>query len=87
MIENKNVTIINSIQNILDACLHEMRNFGAVEVCHVYREQNKVADLLAKHSLLHEFGLMIYERPPGSLLETIKDDKAGVSWPRRIPIL
>lgn len=51
-------------QNLIEACVRELRNFSKVEIAHVVREQNKAADAIAKLAETHAPELTVYEEPP-----------------------
>ncbi|CAL1361451.1 unnamed protein product [Linum trigynum] len=53
-----------------------------VQLDHTYREGNRVADWLSKHSLVYPFGMHELEAPPSELARIIREDLMGVSFPR-----
>lgn len=51
--------------------------FGKIRFVHVFREQNKVADALAKKALEFDKGIRIFDRMPNWVLPMIMDDRIG----------
>lgn len=61
-----------------------MHEFTAVWVCHIYKEANGCADILAGLGCDHEVGYKVYDHAPGCLHLALLSDCIGVSTPRRI---
>ncbi|CAL1353630.1 unnamed protein product [Linum trigynum] len=57
-----------------------------VRISHVYREGNRVADWLSKHSLVYPYGVHELAHPPAGLLSILRDDVQGVAFQRRVVI-
>ncbi|CAL1373122.1 unnamed protein product [Linum trigynum] len=55
-----------------------------VQLAHTYREGNRVADWLSKHSLVYPFGTYELDEPPGDLKKIMQEDLLGVSFPRQV---
>ncbi|CAL1353808.1 unnamed protein product [Linum trigynum] len=55
-----------------------------VQLVHTYREGNRVADWLSKHSLVYPFGTYELENPPLELDRICTEDIVGVSFPRQV---
>ncbi|CAL1399438.1 unnamed protein product [Linum trigynum] len=55
-----------------------------VNLVHVYREGNRVADWLSKHSLVYPYGMHELETPPNELLSLLQDDLRGTTFARSI---
>ncbi|XVF81675.1 hypothetical protein PTKIN_Ptkin15bG0174300 [Pterospermum kingtungense] len=74
-------------QNLLSV-IHDLlvRNWE-VQVSHIYRECNRVADLLASIVVTHARGLCVEENPPRVVQDALWDDIIGVAWSRRIAVL
>ncbi|XP_019165694.1 PREDICTED: uncharacterized protein LOC109161659 [Ipomoea nil] len=64
--------------NILETCKKELRNMEIWQVELIVRDQNQVADALAKISARYSLGLHILWKPPDEVLGLIEDDSAGV---------
>lgn len=74
-----------NIDNLVQRCLEVSRDFEDVRFNHVYREQNRLADALAKQSL-HQFGgLSDLMTIPTDLEDIFYEDQAGASFQRFIP--
>ncbi|XVF67677.1 hypothetical protein PTKIN_Ptkin10aG0140800 [Pterospermum kingtungense] len=73
-------------QNLLSAIRELLARNWEVQVFHIYRECNRVADLLASRAVLHERGLHIVDIPSGTIQDALWDDVIGVAWSRRIPV-
>nr|GMC64988.1 DNA annealing helicase and endonuclease ZRANB3 isoform X1 [Ipomoea batatas] len=56
-----------------------------MEVRHVYLEQNRVADELAKHALTHQMGLIMIDDVPSGLKDKLREDQLGARFQQRIP--
>lgn len=68
----------NCSQNLIEACLITMKDFEEVEVSHIFREKNKVADAMAR---LSRGNMVIYDRTPDALVRILGEDSCGaVSW-------
>ncbi|XP_040367367.1 uncharacterized protein LOC121050646 [Rosa chinensis] len=52
-------------------------------ISHIFRECNMTADALAKMSIEHAPGLIMFEDPPAHAVQAFLDDLDGVSRPRR----
>lgn len=65
--------------NILEACKRELRNFESWQIIHIAREQNKVADAIAKHASRLTKGVHILHNPPEEIIGLLEDDIIGLS--------
>ena len=54
-----------------------------VKVYHVYREANRVADILANLGCAQPLGVIVHDTPPRDVLEALYADSLGVYWSRR----
>lgn len=72
------------LPNIIQRCVHESRKFSRVVFNHVFREQNRLADALAKLALRGQCGLHIYDSTPPALQDAVLDDQRGVGFKRRV---
>ncbi|CAL1391746.1 unnamed protein product [Linum trigynum] len=57
-----------------------------VRIVHTYREGNRAADWLSKHSLVYPNGVYELTEPPDGLRQVLRDDMLGVTSQRRIVI-
>ncbi|CAL1400076.1 unnamed protein product [Linum trigynum] len=55
-----------------------------VSIGHVYREGNRVADWLSKHSLVYPLGMHELVDPPPALAPILMEDCMGISFQRRV---
>ncbi|CAL1377168.1 unnamed protein product [Linum trigynum] len=55
-----------------------------VNLSHTYREGNRFADWLSKHSLVYPYGMHELADPPPGVVPLIRDDMMGVTFERRI---
>ncbi|CAL1368627.1 unnamed protein product [Linum trigynum] len=55
-----------------------------VNLSHTYREGNRVADWLSKHSLVYPYGMHELVDPPLGVVPLIMDDLMGVTFERRV---
>ncbi|CAL1409286.1 unnamed protein product [Linum trigynum] len=55
-----------------------------VQLVHSYREGNRVADWLSKHSLVYPFGMHELDDPPKAARAKLREDVIGVSIPRMV---
>ncbi|CAL1412960.1 unnamed protein product [Linum trigynum] len=55
-----------------------------VSIVHTYREGNRAADWLSKHSLVYPYGMHELTNPPRELVQILQDDSMGVSFDRRV---
>ncbi|CAL1397774.1 unnamed protein product [Linum trigynum] len=55
-----------------------------VNITHTYREGNRVADWLSKHSLVYPYGMHELIDPPSDLGRFLHDDEMGVTFERRV---
>ncbi|XVF83230.1 hypothetical protein PTKIN_Ptkin16aG0117600 [Pterospermum kingtungense] len=72
-------------QTLLSAVEELPERDWEVQVKHIYRECNRVADHLAFTTLLHERGLQVLRFPSPSVQRLIWEDNVGIAWARRIP--
>jgi hypothetical protein len=62
-----------------------MKAFNNVQLRHIYRERNWVADILAKNSTTNSHGLCTLREPPAMVIEALLDDIGGFARSRRLP--
>lgn len=66
------------VTNVLDNCRRIIGNFSEVKFVHVFREQNKVADALARKAKSSGKGMRAFDRPPDWILPLLIDDMMDV---------
>lgn len=62
-----------------------MKRNWSCNISHVYREQNKVVDLLANMGHELPLGMHQYEVAPDYLTNTLLEDKLGRAHARAVP--
>lgn len=72
--------------NLIERCRVEMARLQSVEFQHVFREQNRVADALAKQATLSPGNFTELGDLPAELCNLVSDDQTGVSFIRRVPM-
>ncbi|CAL1360326.1 unnamed protein product [Linum trigynum] len=55
-----------------------------IRIVHTYREGNRAADWLSKHSLVYPYGVYELAEPPNGLKQVLRDDMLGATFQRRI---
>ncbi|KAL6202860.1 hypothetical protein ACLB2K_026564 [Fragaria x ananassa] len=93
-IESDSAVLVNLLQNsdmdvhplgtIVLNCRAMMQHFDFVQIKHIHRERNMVADLLAKNSTLNAKGICIFNKPPDLVTNTLLDDIVGVTRCRTV---
>lgn len=53
-----------------------------VIITHIFREQNRLTDGLAKSALRHSRDTRVFDRPPASIQAILADDMMGIPNPR-----
>nr|GMD39155.1 putative ribonuclease H-like domain-containing protein [Ipomoea batatas] len=71
--------------SVLNRCIAAVGSFCQVLSTHAYREQNRIADAMAKRALLGSSGLMLWSNLPGGLSEMLHEDNIGAKFIRRTP--
>nr|GLL49984.1 uncharacterized protein LOC109190924 [Ipomoea trifida] len=72
--------------NVINRCFGLTRRFANVQFRNVFREQNRVADSLAKQALSLPIGLTTVAEPPGELRDWIREDQMGARFNRQSPL-
>ncbi|KAL6125591.1 hypothetical protein ACLB2K_073647 [Fragaria x ananassa] len=93
-IESDSAVLVNLLQNsdmdvhplgtIVLNCRAMMQHFDFVQIKHIHRERNMVADLLAKNSTLNAKGICIFNEPPDLITNALLDDIVGVTRCRTV---
>ncbi|KDP29905.1 hypothetical protein JCGZ_18474 [Jatropha curcas] len=56
-----------------------------VSLCHCYQEANRMADGLANLAVVSPARRSILQQPHAAVLELLRWDRCGTSWPRLVP--
>ncbi|KAL6205116.1 hypothetical protein ACLB2K_022380 [Fragaria x ananassa] len=93
-IEFDSAVLVNLLQNsdmdvhplgtIVLNCRAMMQHFDFVQIKHIHRERNIVADLLAKNSPLNDKGICIFNEPPDLVTNALLDDIVVVTRCRTV---
>ncbi|KAL6198760.1 hypothetical protein ACLB2K_028549 [Fragaria x ananassa] len=93
-IESDSAVLVNLLQNsdmdvhplgtIVLNCRAMMQHFDFVQIKHIHRERNMVADLLAKNSTLNAKGICIFNEPPDLVTNALLDDIVEVTRCRTV---
>ncbi|CAL1392202.1 unnamed protein product [Linum trigynum] len=75
---------VHPYATILGAIRRLLSQDWMVRLVHTYREGNRVADWLSKHSLVYPFGMYELEAPPLEVNKICYEDEAGTSFPRMV---
>ncbi|CAL1355748.1 unnamed protein product [Linum trigynum] len=75
---------VHPLATLLTAIRRRLAQDWVVRLCHTYREGNRVADWLSKHSLVYPYGKYELDTPPEALQAIIGDDMRGQSFPRNV---
>ncbi|XP_019197073.1 PREDICTED: uncharacterized protein LOC109190924 [Ipomoea nil] len=70
--------------NVIQRAVHEAASIQEVVFKHVYREQNRAADTMAKMALNRPIGLQVFLETPQELSEIMDQDRMGATFPRRV---
>ncbi|CAL1361155.1 unnamed protein product [Linum trigynum] len=81
---NNRLDPLHPYASILSAIRRKIAQDWVVSLVHTYREGNRVADWLSKHSLVYPYGMYVLDSPPPELLPLLQDDSNGVTLPRSI---
>lgn len=78
---NQGASPRHPLYTLVEECRSLMLSFSSVNVGHVYREANYVADLMAEEG--HNFdNIRMFSQPPEWIIEPINFDKNGGTTPR-----
>nr|GMD23914.1 Replication protein A1-like protein [Ipomoea batatas]GMD28203.1 Replication protein A1-like protein [Ipomoea batatas] len=75
---------LNQPNNVLARCLGAARRFNHITFRHAFREQNQVADLLARQARLQPLGLTMCGETPIGLRDLVMKDQLGAVFYRRV---
>lgn len=73
--------------NIIQRCIHAIGWFGSIEFNHVYREQNRIVDVLAKKYLHINTDLVTLANTPYGLKVKMHENQIGASFYRQTPLI
>ena len=92
IVESDSATLVNLFNSeslelhplgtIISNCKKMMQDMGNVQLHHIHRERNMVADLLAKNSTSNALGICTLHDPPSCIIEALLDDIVGTSRSR-----
>ncbi|CAL1408401.1 unnamed protein product [Linum trigynum] len=83
LINNRNDPV-HPHATLLSAIRRRISQEWLVSITHVYREGNRVADWLSKHSLVYSYGVHEVANPPPELASIVREDAMGISFERQI---
>ncbi|CAL1355853.1 unnamed protein product [Linum trigynum] len=75
---------IHPYATLLTAIRRKIGSDWVVRIAHTYREGNRVADWLSKHSLVYPYGMHELADPPNGVTSILRDDMLGTTFERRI---
>ncbi|CAL1397044.1 unnamed protein product [Linum trigynum] len=85
LIENRHDPV-HPYATILSTIRRKISNDWLVRIVHTYREGNRAADWLSKHSLVFPYGTHELVDPPVGLVSILRDDMMGTTQERRIVV-
>nr|GMC97865.1 putative RNA-directed DNA polymerase [Ipomoea batatas] len=65
------------LANIIQDCKQWLMKPWDITVTHIFREQNRVADVLAKRALSYDLGLLIFHQPVPEVVLSLEEDVLG----------
>lgn len=63
---------------IIKKCSEFLAQDWEVNVCHIYREMNEVADGISKWVVKRDVGFHMLDNPPGCVTKAIQKDNQGI---------
>ncbi|CAL1371901.1 unnamed protein product [Linum trigynum] len=81
---NSRADPVHPHSTILTAIRRLMTQDWMVRIVHTYREGNRAADWLSKHSPVYPFGTYELAEPPRDLKKILLEDMVGVNFPRMV---
>ncbi|CAL1405807.1 unnamed protein product [Linum trigynum] len=75
---------VHPYATLLSAIRRKISQDWLVRITHTYREGNRVANWLSKHSLVYPYGMYEFANPPTGLVSILQEYAMGVSFKRRI---
>ena len=81
----KKVSACDSNQaNLIHICLDFLRRNWEVQISHIYREGNQLADYLVNKALHIERGIQVLNNAPADVFQLLHNDIVGVPWERYV---
>lgn len=74
----------SAVANLIIRCKLFMERQWEVQLKHVFRESNRVADCLANEGIKLVRGLLVFNTPPSCVEDFLFSDVAGAVWPMRV---
>lgn len=68
------------LSNLISQCGYLLEKFPSVMVSHVYREENKCADVFDKEALNHAFGSIFFHVAPTVVFFQLQEDIIRVKY-------
>ncbi|PRQ20104.1 putative ribonuclease H-like domain-containing protein [Rosa chinensis] len=84
---NDGVDALHHLKSVINSCQALHRQFQRCEIKHIYREVNKVADVLSKIGLDSEIGVHFMMQPPPQVITILLDDLCETPCFRSIPCI
>ncbi|PRQ29678.1 putative ribonuclease H-like domain-containing protein [Rosa chinensis] len=84
---NDGVDALHPLKSVINSCQALQRQFQRCEIKHIYREVNKVADVLSKIGLDSEIGMHFMMQPPPQVITILLDDSCETPCFRSIPCI
>ncbi|XVF83836.1 hypothetical protein PTKIN_Ptkin16aG0525300 [Pterospermum kingtungense] len=73
-----------NLQNLFLAIKKVLQRDWRIEITHVFRKCNRLADALAMEALSYGRGIYLFPYPPLGIQHMLENDAMGVVWPRRM---
>ncbi|KAL6203406.1 hypothetical protein ACLB2K_027106 [Fragaria x ananassa] len=70
------------IQLALSLDIPNLEQFDSIQINHIHRERNTIANILAKNSTLNAHDICNFQKPPVIVIEALLDDIAGFARSR-----
>ncbi|CAL1395497.1 unnamed protein product [Linum trigynum] len=83
---NKRTDPVHPYATLLAAIRRFLAQDWVVRLSHTYREGNRVADWLSKHSLVYPYGMYELSNPPNELTRLLNDDVRGITFTRNVVV-
>ncbi|CAL1362249.1 unnamed protein product [Linum trigynum] len=81
---NNRLDQVHPYSTLLSAIRRKLSQDWLVSISHTYREGNRVADWLSKHSLVYPYGMHELANPPQGLGSILQEDNMGITFERRV---
>ncbi|KAL6202993.1 hypothetical protein ACLB2K_026697 [Fragaria x ananassa] len=67
---------LHLLETLVLNCRTLLQQFDSIQVNHIHRERNTVADILAKNSIMNAHGICYFQEPPVIVIEALLHDIA-----------